>query len=179
MLSLKLNRYLLSVVGCLLISISTSVHATSKAQAVKAGFVYNFTKFTSWPTTEHKSEHFNLCVVGDDGLDGALESLYGKNVGGQSIVLMHLTGEDDLSECQIAYIENNQSTMINALKQLRHMPILTVSEFPGFIDYGGMIELVRDDRRVAFNINFKSVQTAGLVLSAQLLKLAKIVKGLK
>ncbi|MFI3187409.1 MAG: YfiR family protein, partial [Methylococcaceae bacterium] len=31
---------------------------------VKAGYLYNFTKFITWP--EDSSASFNLCIVGDD-----------------------------------------------------------------------------------------------------------------
>lgn len=179
MTNFYLNRYLQCIVWCLFISISSTVQATTKAQAVKAGFVFNFTKFTSWPEGVPKTEHFHLCIVGDDGLDGALEALYGKPVSGHPILLKHLTGDDDLSDCHLAYIESDKRTMVKALKQLRRLPILTVSEFPGFIDFGGVIGLVRDETRVGFNINIKAAQKAGLTLSAQLLKLAKTVKGLK
>lgn len=155
------------------------MHATTKAQAVKAGFVFNFTKFTSWPEGVPKAKHFHLCIVGDDDLDGALETLYGKPVAGHPILLKHLTSNDDLSDCHLAYIENDKRTMIKALKQIRRLPILTISEFPDFVDYGGVISLVRNGARVGFNINLKAAQTAGLTVSAQLLKLAKTVKGMK
>lgn len=179
MTNFYLNRYLQWFVWCLFISISSTVHATTKAQAVKAGFVYNFTKFTHWPEAVVMAEGFHLCVIGDDGLDGALEALYDKPVAGRSILLKHLNSEDDLSDCHLAYIENDKRTIVQALKQLRHLPVLTISEFPDFTDYGGIISLVRDEKRVGFNVNLKSAQAVGLTLSAQLLKLAKTVKGLK
>lgn len=157
---------------------SSLAGAVTKEQAVKAGIVYNITKFVVWPS--NVSDQFNLCVFGDDGLNGGLEALYGKKVNGKPIVLRRDIDRNSAKECQLAFFaKDNSSNDSEILEQLKHLPVLTVSDKPQFIDDGGMVGLIRDKRRVSFEFDLLAVRAAGLNVSAQLLKLAKRVKGLK
>jgi hypothetical protein len=56
------------------------------------------------------------------------------------------------------------------------MPILTVSDAPGFVNRGGMIEFVLDSNRVRFEINLAAARAAGLNLSSELLRVATAVR---
>ena len=54
--------------------------------------------------------------------------------------------------------------------------ILTVSDMPGFLQRGGMIQFVAEDKRVRFQINAAAAQHVGLALSSELLRVAASVK---
>lgn len=178
MIKNKLVPYLTGFVLSVLFSTSMNVHATTKEQAVKAGVIYNITKFVVWPS--HANDKFNLCVFGDDKLGGSLEALYGKRVGSQKIVLRRNVAEKSLTECHVAFIAHqNDQDIQNVLTKLKSLPILTISDNAEFIDHGGMVGLVRDDLRVGFEFDLTAVRSVGLNVGAQLLKLAKRVKELK
>ena len=53
-------------------------------------------------------------------------------------------------------------------------PVLTVGDSTGFATAGGMLGLVRVDRHLAFEANPQEIRAAGLVVSAKVLKLARI-----
>ena len=56
-------------------------------------------------------------------------------------------------------------------------PVLTVGSVKGFSQRGGMVEFrITPDARVAFDINLRVVERAGLKMSSQLLKIARIVE---
>jgi hypothetical protein len=55
--------------------------------------------------------------------------------------------------------------------------VLTISDAQGFVDQGGVIELVESGDRFEFDINLGAAQRAGLRLSSQLLKLGRRVHG--
>ena len=59
---------------------------------------------------------------------------------------------------------------------MKGAPVLTVGDGDGFARGGGMIGLFVEDGRMRFAINPNAAQRAGLRLSSQLLKLARIVK---
>ena len=65
------------------------------------------------------------------------------------------------------------------LQELGTLPVVTVSDSPDFISKGGMIGLIRDGNSLGFEVNLAPVSATGVRMSAQLLKLAKSVKGLK
>jgi hypothetical protein len=176
----KSVRYLLAVLAGTLMSASVVAHAATKEQAVKAGFIYNITKFTVWPSDAYEGDEFNLCLFGNDNLGGGLEALYGKLVRGKPLVIKRDIGKDELHMCHIAFIAKDSSRNIQTtLNKLRHLPLLTVSDNPDFINQGGMVGLIRDDKRVGFEVDLKAVKAVRLNMGAQLLKLAKKVKGLK
>ena len=62
------------------------------------------------------------------------------------------------------------------LDELKGAPVLTVGDGDDFARNGGMIGLFVEDGRMRFAINPDAAHRAGLRLSSQLLKLAKIVK---
>ena len=52
--------------------------------------------------------------------------------------------------------------------------LLTVSDIKGFAAAGGVIELFAEDGKMRFEINTRAAQRAGLRISSQLLKLARV-----
>ena len=62
------------------------------------------------------------------------------------------------------------------LPDLANAPVLLVSDMPGFVERGGMIQFVTEGNRVRFLVNLKAAQKAGLALSSELLKVAKSVQ---
>lgn len=166
-----------AVLCALLSSIS---HAATTESAVKAGFIYNFTKFVEWPASTGVYAGFNICVIGDNRLEDSLQAIEGKQVHGKSIHLHIGVKPLNLRSCQIVFLAEDDSRKLRyILEALSNAPVLTVSDSPGFVQLGGMIGLVRDGTHLAFEINLSSAKTAGLHVNAQLLKLAKNIKGLK
>jgi hypothetical protein len=155
-------------------------HATTKEDAVKAGIVYNFTKYITWPAGATLQSNFNLCVEGNDQLDGGLEALYGRLVGNRPLILKRDVSNVESKNCHMVFVANDAKLNIKVVMQkFSDLPVVTVSDRADFIQQGGMIGLLRDGHRVGFEVNIKPAKAVGLRMSAQLLKLAKYVKGLK
>ncbi len=125
-------------------------------------------------------EKFNLCVLGDAKLGGGLKSLQGKLVANKPLVLRRWVKSDSLETCHMVFISQDSTKEVSSLLQrINGLPVLTISDSPHFIDNGGMVGLIRDGTRVGLEVNLKTVRASGLNMSAQLLKLAKTVKGLE
>lgn len=159
---------------------SSTPQAATAESAAKAGFIYNFTKFVEWPTSARMYAGFNICVVGDNRLEDSLQALAGKQVRGKPIHVHIGVRPTALKSCQIVFLaEDDNQKQQSILKALNNVPALTVSDSPGFVQHGGMIGLVRDGAHLAFEINLSSARAAGLYVNAQLLKLARKVRGVK
>jgi hypothetical protein len=155
-------------------------HAATKEQAVKAGFVYNVTKYVIWPNRDGNDEQFNLCVFGNAKLGGSLKSLQGKLVDNKPLILRRWIESEHFDSCHMVFISQDSTKGVGELlQQMNGFPVLTISDIPDFIDKGGMVGLIRDGARVSLEVNLKTIRASGLNMSAQLLKLAKIVKGLE
>lgn len=141
--------------------------------AVKAAFIYNFTKFVEWPT--EAGGPLQLCLVGEtDPLLAALTKLEGKQSQGRSIRVRSHGAPDGCSVIILGVSETGRVATI--LSNAQKYPVLTVSEIEHFTEAGGMIGLVVNNSRVQFEINVQAAQRANLKLSAQLLKLSQKVK---
>ncbi|MFT5717700.1 MAG: hypothetical protein ACI9T7_001896 [Oleiphilaceae bacterium] len=176
----RLHQCCLRVLLAMLMNSSLLASAATKEQAVKAGFVYNITKYVVWPSYVSDAKQFNLCVFGDAKLGDALIALQGKLVGDKSVVVRRWVKSEKLATCHMVFIAQDETGDSYAVMQeINALPVLTVSDDTGFVGHGGMVGLIQNGPKVGFEVDLKAVKSAGLHMSAQLLKLAITVKGLE
>lgn len=146
---------------------------------VKAAFVYNFTKFVSWPpeTLPPEASRITLCVLGNDSLGDTLESLSGKTASGRVLSVKRIKRREEASECEILYLCKSESRHMKEILQGVKSGVLTIGDMRNFISSGGMINFVIDNNRVSFEINPDAAATGRIRISSQLLRLAKIVRN--
>ena len=160
------------------VAIQEGIVIDKKEDAIKAGIVYNLTKFTVWPDSNIKYNQFNLCVFGNQQPDG-FDALAGKLVMEKPLVIKRNPEDADIETCHVAYIKKaSQKNIHKILNKCKSLPILTVGESSNFINHGGMIGLVAFDNHIGFEVNIKSIDAVDINIGAQLLKLAKRVVGL-
>ncbi|MBK1716137.1 YfiR family protein [Thiocystis violacea] len=150
------------------------VRDVREAEVVIA-YLYNFSKFVTWPTTTFPSADtsLNLCVYGRTSSADAFKTLDAKSAQGHPVRVEPRSRGDTLHGCHIVYAsESEQAYLTPLLRAVDRRPVLTVSEIPGFVAAGGMIGFVRADNRLRFEINTTSAEAAGLTISSQLLRLA-------
>ncbi len=147
---------------------------------VKAAYLYNFTLFVSWPNFDKSaSGPFGVCVLGKDPFGAALDSTFaGETFGRQPIHIQRITDPRDARPCRILFISRSEDKKLNTiLSSLSDAEVLTVSDIPDFSQRGGMIQFVWQGESVRFEVNLQAAQSAGLVLSSDLLKVATSVHG--
>ncbi len=143
-------------------------------EEVKAAFLYQFTKFVEWPSNhEVDGGKFNLCVAGDNPLEGTLGRLEGASVKEKIIEVRYAHDWRFLEGCHMLYVSpSERDQMFSILRRAAAEPILTVSEIHGFIEHGGMINFVREGRKIRFEVNQQSAEQSRLKVSSKLLQLA-------
>jgi hypothetical protein len=143
--------------------------------AVKAAFVYNFAKFIKWPANLSAADAMTLCVAGTrPELAASLEVLAGKSVQGHTLTVKNNVNAADLDACHVLFLGGDARAL--AAQARGRAGLLTVSDMPGFAQSGGIIGLFSEGERVRFEINPRSAEAAGLKVSSQLMKLAKVVE---
>lgn len=162
---------------CALVGSASAGYAQGPGEyEVKAAFLFNFAKFIEWPAPPPNA--IELCVVGDDPFGSKLEdTVSGKTINGQPIVVRRLKAGDNPRNCQIAFIGASDRETRSILDLLRGASTLTVGESPNFAKQGGMINFVLKDNRVQFEINVDAAEQAHLKISSKLLILARIVRN--
>jgi hypothetical protein len=145
---------------------------------LKAGFVYNFGKFTEWPPGSPPGAPMWLCLIGNDPQGALTATVEGRLLQGRPVRVRRNPRTEELRTCQIVYVTDpDERHQAEVLRALREQPVLTVGDVDGFIDLGGMIGLGMASGKVRFDINQEAVQAGGLKLSSQLMRLARTVKG--
>ena len=147
---------------------------------VKATYLYNFGRFVKWPDTipAGKGDSFLVCVLGQDPFGAILDStLAGEALDGKPVVLRRISKPREAGECRILFISSAEEKHLKEiLTALDEAGVLTVSDMPGFTRRGGMIQFVMEGDRIRFEINLATAESARLVLSSELLKVAAAVR---
>lgn len=146
-------------------------------QKIKAGLIYNFLKYTSWPdnkTLEHSSSLI-VCIFGDeDPFNGYLQPIEGRTVNQKLISLRHVSSIEEAEKCHMLFIAADEQARWPSLQhELLHTSILTVGDFDGFADSGGMIEFSTKNDRVRIDLNSGAVRAAHLQMGENLRHMAK------
>jgi hypothetical protein len=145
---------------------------------VKAGYIYNFTKFITW--TEIKGETFNICIVGEDPFGDLINPIEQHSAFGLPIKLFRVNGINKSQHCHIIYIGTSIKENLvfkDTLVVRGDNKSLTVGESEEFAAQGGMIGFVNREGKIKLQINLKVLQQSGLKISAKLLEVAELVEG--
>lgn len=146
---------------------------------IKAAYLYNFTKFITWPETTLPS--FNICLVGIDPFNELLDSLETKQALGKPIRIFRYHNIKQVRDCHIVYFSNidapSPTTLPLTLLVGSLDNSLTVSSQSFFAESGGMIGFVLEEDKVRLHINLKALKKSGLGISAKLIEVSTLVEG--
>jgi hypothetical protein len=175
----RLRRWVALLI-CLAVFGSAQAQAVYTSYDVEAAYLYNFGKFVYWPgDPSGASTPFTICILGDDPFGEDLNTLVAnETIQGRPITTKHLSSASSSDTCQIVFLGlSEQARLAKDLTELSKRPILTVSNLPGFLEYGGVIQFLQQNNRVRFAVNLTPAEQSGLVLSSELLKVAMYVDG--
>lgn len=151
----------------------------AKLQAV---IVYKMIHFISWPS---EPVVINLCTLGASDFSQAMRVISRKDVmKGRHLTVMEHSVESLLdnsntsaSPCHLLYLRDTEAAeRRRILDFVQKRPVLTISDKEGFVQEGGIIGFLRQDKKIRFAINRTSSLLSGLKISSQLLNLAIIVE---
>lgn len=160
---------------------------SSKAQSddnlleyrVKAAVIYNFTKFIEWPQPGldmNSQPSFEMCVLGDEEVPALLRNtVRGRDVRGSAVAVRELTSISEAGGCELVFVTRSLDGMLPKALAAAPAGVLTIAEASGLEISGAVINLILDDGRVGFEIDIERAHRAGLRISSNLLKLARLV----
>lgn len=145
---------------------------------IKAAFIHNIAKFVEWPAPQSPAKApLMLCILGQDPSGGAFDALYGKQVGGMAWEVAPVNSRASLRECRVLFIAASEAgNLRRILEGIQGSAVLTVGDSDGFAEQGVMVNFYLEQNKVRFEINLAAVKRAGLKISSQLLKLARIIQ---
>lgn len=147
-------------------------------EKVKSAFIYSICKFVSWPEIEEIDIDNSLIlgIVGETSLINSLLSLNGKLINGRKFCVKKAGRKFLLKNFHVIFIsQDSKSRIKSVLKKVYGLPILTISDSPGFCKMGGIINLLKINNKIRFEVNLKKAQGNNIRLSSKLLRLAAVI----
>jgi hypothetical protein len=180
-----MNKYLLYILAAFFLIACSAANLSAQEQKageyqIKALFLYNFINFVDWPADSsiHSSPTINVCVIGEDPFDNALDDIRDKTVKDKKLAIRFYGPYDEPKGCHILFITAAEKRhAAHILKSVREANVLTVGDTEDLARQGAIIGFYIEQKKVRFAINIEAARRAGLKISAKLLKLAKIIKA--
>ncbi len=149
-------------------------------QQLKAVFVFNFSHFVAWPPESftNPTEPFVIAVLGGEAIAAHLEeAVRDERLDAHPLVVRRLRSGEEIPECRILYIDRGQGGQLERiLTQLKRRDTLVVSDLEGAAQRGVTIELANEKNRIKLVINTDTAHDAGLTISSNLLRLARVAR---
>jgi len=175
--------------------------ATSKEYEVKAAFIYNFIKFVDWPAQagaaeDRDAEPITIGIIGKNPFGNAFDAVTKKEIQGREVAVKTFPGfeknrveysqdgktkykykdADALRECSVLFISSSENKFCKEIiDDVKNSCVLTIGETKDFLETGGIIKFVTEQKKVKFAINLISAEIARLSIRSRLLRLAKSV----
>ena len=147
-----------------------------REDALKAAYLFNFTKFVDWPGKSDDTV-LTLCFVGGVGVREALaNNLASKKIGNHPVNVREVANPYEDSDCSLLYVSAASTPRPEVRAPSTRTPVLTVSDANGFAHSGGIIELFTEGNRLRFIVNMGNARRAGIRVSSALLQLASVVE---
>ena len=148
---------------------------------VKAAYLLNFGRFVRLegePSSPRRTT-FDICVLGHDFMGRLLDDIAAnQTIGDRTVRVLRVGDAYGAKDCDIVFLSLDEGDGIPLdLDAIGKADVLTVSDAPDFLKYGGMIQFVAEDNRVRFAVNLDAVNRTHIVLSSELLRVASSVTG--
>jgi len=159
---------------------------------VKAAYIYNLLKFTSWPESalQNNKANINVCLSGAPNPVAKIlaDELRGRTIQNKSLIVIYIPEFSDnpdeetannLMQCQLLYLSEMTISREQYLTEYSQThSIIAVSDKTGFARRNGMVELEINaiQRKVSLIINMSVAHNANIIFSSKLLQLAELIK---
>jgi hypothetical protein len=154
--------------------------AISREYEIKAAFLFNFTRFMEWPVESFAdpASPIVIGVIGTDPFGAELASVVqGRRVNGRALVARYISTEEDARAAHLLFVGlTREEDLARLMRAIEGFPVMTVGESAEFAAHGGTITFVRRGDKLRFEINTASAARAHVRISAQLEKLATVVR---
>jgi hypothetical protein len=153
--------------------------AASEAE-VKAAFVLKFAGFVEWPADAfpRPDDPLVIGVAGDDEIAANIEQLAaGRRMEGRPVVVRRLPDAGPFTGVHILLLGRRSETRLRDLIAAAAGQTLVVTQQPGALRLGSVINFSTEGGRVRFAVSLASADARNLKLSARLLAVAQSVEG--
>ena len=182
---MKLRRVKLKWVLSIMLVMSTlafqdppKLKDSDTTSIIKAAYIYNFAKLIDWPS-ENKTGNFIIGVYGNSTVYQELIKKYSsKRIGTQDIEIKKLSESPQVGNVHVLFIAQSNINDLDAiLDNIGVDPVLVITESPGTLKLGSVINFLISNNNLKFELNLKEASNRQLIVGSRLKDLAFKVEG--
>lgn len=188
---MKIGRYILLLTWfCLAFGATPFVRADSeesKEYHIKAAFLYNFIKFIDWPKEKiADSNSITIGIIGENPFGKAFEALKDKKVKDKKVLIKQFQSVEEMKlpseqieairKCHVLFVCRSEVKYLRRIMDcVKDHSVLAVGDMANCLESGVIINFIKEDKKVRFEINNREAKKANLDIRSKLLRLAKKV----
>jgi len=144
---------------------------------LKSEFIKKFPPFITWPNSSglrNKSQPFIIKVIGSDSFARNLSKTTAHHkLKHRTVQVTHIRATAEIPDCHVLVIGSDMvDNLTQILEEVRHKPILTISDREDFGKLGVIINFQIVDANIRFIINVAALKGSGLTATSWLYKTA-------
>jgi len=141
--------------------------------AIKAMFIYNFSKYFDWTQVNENSD-FTIAVYGTTEVTNYLKEITKKKfIQGKSVYVKKASSLSELSDVQMLFIAGHNSQFIHAINNSVYSgSLIIITENPGNHKFLSHINLIRVHDKLGFELNETRLKDNNIKFSKELSGLA-------
>jgi hypothetical protein len=158
--------------------LSCAASAQPREQEVKAAFLFKFPSFVEWPQAALRDGPIVIGVVGAEEVAAELQQIVpGRNVQGRPVVVRRLAEGELPTGVHVLFFGRGEAARLReVMRAAPAQPLLIVCEWEGALEQGAVVNFLRGDGRVRFEVALDNAERRGLRVSPRMLSVAQAVR---
>jgi hypothetical protein len=145
---------------------------------LQANYLYNIAKLVEWKDPAMRNGNFVIGVLGGANLYQELIKQYStRTIGKQPIEVRKLPRTADLEKCHMLFIGRTEMALAPEIfKRMKEQPTLVITEYDGGLEDGAVVNFVKVDNLLKYELSMANAKKHGLVVGLTLKNLAHRVQ---
>lgn len=176
-------RYCTAAIAALMFMTHAALANSDKTEAelqVRAQFIYNFANFVEWPKDAFATPTaaIKVCLFGEVDFAPYLFAFADTLIGSRPLKIQRANEIAEIrAGCHILYVGQDERVKLPTFwQQIQYIYVLSIGDRQGFADKGGIINILRAQDKMQFEVNIENALANGLFLDSDLLALARVIK---
>lgn len=145
---------------------------------LQANYIYNIAKLVEWKDERLRQGNFIVGVLGGANLYQELIKQYStRTIGKQPIEVRKLPRSPEVERCHILFVGRSELALLPEIyKRIANQPTMLVTEYAGALDDGAVVNFVKVDNLLKYELSMANAKKHGLVVGLTLKNLAHRVE---
>lgn len=145
---------------------------------LQANYLYNIAKLVEWKEGSMRNGNFIIGVIGNTNLYQELIKQYStRTIGKQPIEIRKLPRTSEVERCHMLFVGRSDLALLPEIyKRMSKEPTMVITEYAGALDDGAVVNFVKVDNLLKYELSIANAHDHGLVVGSTLKNLAHRVE---